>query len=238
MSTYTKMLLSLFVLASFTIKAQDKMISKTRTIKVNEKPIAVESNNSYNILTGEKIEQKELNRLIRNNPDVFMEQEFDKYGHFVRFWFNPNKKMGVPTTIGRTPSGEKFPEFSFTTSEGIEIDSNSLQGKWVIIRFEGYPEDFMFKADEVKDLDEQITSFNENGKQVVAFDIFGWGTEKAEKIFTVYPSNFHIIPNGRNFERKFKIIRNPKTLVINPEGVLMGYYNYSEDIDLIALSKD
>ncbi|MGX1930003.1 peroxiredoxin family protein [Flagellimonas sp. 2504JD4-2] len=216
---------------------QAELISKTRNITVvGGTPIS--SDNAYSLLTGKRLSQKELNHLLRNKPNVYVENEFDKYGKVVKYWFNPNKVMGGrPTTIGRTATGEEFPEFAFTTTKGVTMDSKNLNGKWIIIRFEGHPEDHMFKAHEIEELDQKIEAFEQVGHQVEAFDIIGWDSERANRIFTIDNSHFHIIPNGGNFHRKFKMNRTPKTLVINPDGMLMGYYNYSEDIDLAALAK-
>ncbi|WP_420322687.1 redoxin domain-containing protein [Flagellimonas sp.] len=233
-----KKLFVFVALVSFSMSfGQVEMLSKTRFIKSNEK-IPVTSDNAFNMITGERFHQDELNKLIKEHPDIYVEREFDKYGKFIRFWFHPNRRMGAPSTIGRTPTGEKFPEFVFKTTDEKTIDSSDLKGKWIIIRFEGHPEDFMFKAHEIMDLDEKISSFEKTGKKVVAFDVFNWDAIRSKQIFTVSNSRFHIVSNGQNFTEKFKIHRNPLTLVINPNGILMGYYKFSEDIDLFALSKD
>lgn len=236
-----KSVLTIFLVAamiglfSHVARGQEKTIGVTRSFKQVGKQI--DSSNAYNILTGKRFSSKELFDLISNSPDVYVEERYDKYGKLESYWFNPNKKMGRPITKGRTPTGEKFPEFVFTSINGDVFDSEDLIGKWVVVRFEGYPEDFMFKKHEILDLDKKINALKQTGEQVEAFAIFYWEKEKAQQIFALNDSNFNVVSDGGNFGRKFKIHRLPKTLVINPEGTLMGYYNYSEDIDLNTLSK-
>ncbi|MCL6265804.1 peroxiredoxin family protein [Flagellimonas myxillae] len=211
------------------------MLSKTRFIKVDGENYPVTSENSFNILTGEPMSQEELNQLIRSNPNVHVEHVYDKYGKLESFWFNPNKNMGPATTMGRTPTGGIFPEFVFKTTTGTEIASEKLRGKWIILRFEGYPEDFMFKKHELLELDEKINAFKSKGEAVEAVALFYWDKDRAQRVFSVPNSNFKVVANAHRFGSKFKILRYPKTLVIGPDGTLMGYFNYSEDIDLDLL---
>lgn len=226
----------LLILGHTNVQAQ--LIGNTRNIKVDDTPVPVTSDNSYNILTGEKFEQDELNTLIRNKPNVYMEEVYDKYGEVESFWFNPNRVMGPPTTMGRTPTGGEFPDFVFKTTDGEVFDTEDIKDTWFILRFEGFPENFMFKKQEVMELDSKINDFKQSGEKIMAFDIYYWKEERAKEIFTAPNSNFRIVADAHRFCRKFKIIRTPNTLVINPEGILMGYYKHSEDIDLFDLKKE
>ncbi len=215
--------------------SQEHQVGVQRSIKKIDYNFS--SDNVYHKVTGKKMNSEEVEKLILENPDLPLETIYDKKGAVLHYVYDPDNMDGhiSRNKDGKTQPGEIFPDFVFKTTEGETIKSKELRGKWIVLRFEAFATEH-FKKYEVLELDQKINNL-EDKTRVVALIVFTESKSIAKKLLPD-SDNFYIIPNGFNFEKKFKISRFPRTLVIDPEGVLIDYYGYSEDIEFDVLMKD
>ncbi len=147
----------------FILQLASESVSQTiRTVSRTTSGSVSISGKVYDQITGEKLKEKELNQIIKNNPNIVFDKSFDKYGNIDKYFYDPsNIKVGRQRTRSeekQTKIGETFPEFIFKTIKRVEINSNDLDGVWVLIRFELFAE--MMNMHEIIDLENQFKIWN------------------------------------------------------------------------------
>jgi len=232
-----KYIFILITLYSGLVLSQEIQVGITRTRTTINNNFSADM--VYNKITGQRMSKSAVHKLIKNNPNLQLENVYNKSGEIIKYLYNPenNTNFSKSSAKGSIESGNQIPEFIFKTVQGEKLDSEKLKGKWLIIRFEGFAESFTIKHDELKELHEKIDN-SEFKKSIAAIIIFQNDENSIEKLFPNENSNFKVVTNGIPFHRIFKITRTPKTLVIDPNGVLVNSYNYSEDIDLEGIITD
>ena len=218
------------------LQAQEQIIGVERTVvRVGD----FDPDKVYDKNTGEKISKNKVIKLLREKPNQPLEEIYDKAGKIYRYLYDANNHATVivPDRNAKAKKGEVFPEFLFKTSTGLQINSDDLAGKILLLRFLGDAEDFNLKMDEIIELNEKIEN-SPHKENIEAFILFNNDLSSIEKIFTLKNSNFKIIPDAYNFHRKFHVSRMPTTLVLKSGMIVEDWYNYSEDIDLETVFED
>ena len=228
-----KLLIVLFIVFIFSIPnyAQERVVgvSYTKTTVDNNFHI----NKVFYKQTGRKIPVNEFHKLVKENPNLFLEKEFDQEGNVVRYLYDPNdqNENRIQAQNKNIPIKSDFPNFKLTTIERSEIEMKDLEGKLIILRFELFANDFRFKKHEIQELDKKINA-SENKEDIKAIIVFQCSENEVRKGFDLKDSNFELVANGQNFIDKFGISRFPSTLLIDQNGNLINRFSYSEDIIL------
>lgn len=212
-----------------TIYAQDEQIV---TVHIETSvDLNFDENNIYYKETGIKIPKKVFYGLVKENPNLNLEKEFDEEGRLIRYLYDPNNQNGTKsrTRNKNVDINEDFPNFILTTIEQEKLNLKELRGTLVILRFELCSNDFRFKKHEIRELDEKINVL-ENKEDVNSIIIFQCSENEVKEGFDLKNSNFELVANGQNFIDKYGISRFPLTLLIDQNGILIKEFTYSEDI--------
>ena len=203
----------------------------------------IDFNTVYHKLTGEKISEKQFRKIVQENPNFYMEEEYDREGFISKYIYDPNVKSNFRkySFSDRPQVGTVFPEFLFTTMDGRKLGSSQLFGKYIIILFIGHsdhglPGFDMYNMPNVMELNERIQKFKYK-ENIVSFIVFSDDTKLVNKKFTLKDHNFNLVANGDNFQKKYKLNRTPVTLILDKEFKVLDWYNYSEDIELETILK-
>jgi hypothetical protein len=186
----------------------------------------------YNKETGKPITEKEFNTLVRTNPNLNLEKIFSEEGHLVKYVYDPKNQNHFkrPFPFSVAPKGKPYPNFIVTTISGKKIELEELKGKLVLVRFEYYSDGFRFKENEIVDLNNKINTLGIQN-DIESIIIFKGQKKDVESNLNIDMSAFHVVINGGNFFEKYQINRFPKTALIDKNGNLIDYYDYSEDIE-------
>jgi len=221
-------LLSFFTLTTFS----QKKISREHTISRVEN---VDFSKIYDKQTGKKIPKKEFFKMLEKNPHLLLEKGIGNDGEVTRYLVDLNADNFSTNTVvnrKRVKKGELFPDFIMTTIDNKKIELDKLKGKLVILRFEIEANTFRFKKQEIIDLDIKINQIKDKRNKIESIIIFSSPLSDVKQGFDLKNSNFNVVADGFNFREKFSIIRLPTTLVIDKNGFLLDYFDWSEDIDL------
>lgn len=183
--------------------------------------------------SGAKIPLDEFNKLIRENPKLQFEREYDESGNIIRYLYDPDNQTGnyKESTISIDSERTLFPNFKVVTIDRKKIELKDLLGKLVILRFEIEAVGFRFKKNEIEELDKKINALK-NKEVVEAIIIFQCSADEVRSGFDLIGSNFKLVADGFNFIDKFDIHRFPSTLLIDQNGILIGNYPESRDIQI------
>ena len=211
--------------------SQDKQVFVSRTVK-KEKTV-LDPDLVYHKITGEKISEKEFRQLVKINPRLNLEGEYDARGKIIRYNYDPDNQNVPPRRYPYSvaPKDKTYPNFILNTIIGEQIELEKLRGKLVIVRFELFSSGFRFKQNEIEELDQKINAL-QNKEEVESIIIFSESKEAVERGFPLTNSNFKLVTDGDRFFDKYQIDRFPMTALIDKEGNLIDYFKYSEDIDL------
>jgi len=228
-----KILVFIFFI-TFQIFAQVK-ISVPREVRRIDTEFSIDK--LYNKITGERITEKEFEKLVKNNPNLPLERIYDNRGNIIKYLFDPaeaNSKVTYTKAKDKTKIGEIFPELIFKTVDGETIKLKYLKGKMVILRFELEADTFRFKKDEIEKLDEAINQ-TQRKSEIEAIIIFDSTNEQIKKGFDLENSNFKLIPNGSNFHNKLNIRDFPSTIILDKVGRLLKEFDWSDSIDVLEM---
>ena len=227
----------LFILAfiiSLQLFAQEQI-----GIQFEKKRIDTEFNidKLYNKKTGKRVSQKEFEKLVKQNPNLPLERVYDNIGNTVKYFYDPDKSNSLSTSNSDEPVeiGAYYPELIFKTIDGEKIRLKDLKGKMVILRFEMEADTFRFKKHEIEEMDQGINE-TQRGSEIEAIIIFDATEQQIRKGFDLTNSNFKLVPNGFNFQRKMNIRSFPSTIILDKQGRLMEEFPMmSEGIDILEL---
>jgi len=217
--------------------SQEKIISREYT---TSRVVKVDYSKIYNKQTGKQIKKKDFLKMVKNNPNLPLEEVIGVKGEIIKYFVNPSQKKTQLVNNRTKPisKGELFPNFIAKTINKRKIELNQLRGKVVILRFEMEANSFRFKKHEINELDEMINQIENKKEKIEAIIIFASSISDINKGFDLPNSNFKLIPNGINFQEKFSITTFPTTIVIDKNGKLVDYFRDPEDINLKRLSSD
>lgn len=229
-----KFLIVLMLFSVMIAFCQNKTITKKFTRTKVEK---IDFSKIYYKKTGKKVEKNEFLKLVKNNPNLQIENiigidgEIEK--HLVFFDKKPKTLKNVRTN--KVSKGELFPNFIAKTIENKKIELKENKGKILILRFELEANTFRFKKEEIKQLDLLINKIENKEEKIKSIIFFTSNELDIKKGFDLQNSNFELIPNSFNFHQKFSITRFPTTIIIDKNGKLVDYFKYIEDINLNKL---
>ena len=205
-----------------------KKFTRTKVLKIDFSKI-------YYKKTGEKIKENEFVKLVKNNPNLQIENiigidgEIEKY--LVFFEKNIEKKYRKKRII----KGDLFPNFIAKTIENKRIELKNYKGIIIILRFELEANTFRFKKEEIKQIDLLINKIEKKEEKIKSIIFFASNELDIEEGFDLQNSNFELIPNSLNFHQKFSITKFPTTIIIDKNGKLVDYFTCMEDINLNKL---
>ena len=191
----------------------------------------------YNKKTGKRVSQKEFEKLVKQNPNLPLEHVYDNMGHTVKYFYDPDKSISLSTSNSdeSVEIGAYYPELIFKTIDGKKIRLKDLKGKMVILRFEMEADTFRFKKYEIEEMDQGINE-TQRESEIEAIIIFDATEQQIRKGFDLTDSNFKLVPNGFNFQRKMNIRSFPSTIILDKQGRLMEEFPMmSEGIDILEL---
>ncbi|MBT8384589.1 MAG: redoxin domain-containing protein [Bacteroidia bacterium] len=210
--------------------SQEKQISISSSSKSESH--VLDLNLVYDKRTGEKVSVKEFRKLVKGNPRLYLEREYDARGNISRYIYDPNNPNAplkrYPYSIA--PKGKPYPNFIVNTTDGEQLELEKLRGKLVMVRFELFSSGFRFKKQEIEELNNNINALGIED-QIEAIIIFRGSKDEIEREFSLKNSNFKLVPDGDKFFNKYQIDRFPMTVLIDKKGNLIDYFKYSEDID-------
>jgi peroxiredoxin len=186
--------------------------------------------------TGEKITHEELQNILKENPGISFETVYNKYGEREKFLYDPNNIIigGKKSrkAENQTQPGERFPEFVFKTLENDSIDSEKIKGKWVIIRFELFAS--LVNRDIISTIDEDISKSSLK-EEIIPILCLADSRENVAKAFGSEESSFKFVSNAKNFHEMFNIVSFPTTVIIDRDGKVFKYNNYTESVSINEL---
>ena len=190
----------------------------------------------YNRKTGKRVSQKEFEKLMKENLNLPIEPVYDNKGNTVKYFYYPDKSNSLSTTNSgeAVEIGAYYPELIFKTIDGETIKLKDLKGKMVILRFEFEADTFRFKKHEIDEMDQGINE-TQRESEIEAIIIFDASKQQIRKGFNLTNSNFKLVPNGVNFQRKMNIRRFPSTVILDKQGRLLEKLPMSEGIDILEL---
>ena len=223
----------LFFTVLITFGQEKTVFRKFKTSRIEK----VDFSKIYNKKTGKKIKKKKYIKLKKNNPNLQLERIIGVNGEIVKYLLDLSIINNSPRNYRTKPiiKGELFPNFIAKTINKRIIELSRQRGKIVILRFELEANNFRFKKQEIKQIDNLINKINNKNEKVKAIIFFASNELDIKQGFDLQNSNFEIISNGYNFQEKFSITRFPTTIVIDKNGKLIDYYNYMDEINLTHL---
>jgi len=199
-----------------------KKFTRTKVLKIDFSKI-------YYKKTGEKIKEKEFVKLVKNNPNLQIENIIGIDGEIEKYlvFFEKKKKKII--------KGDLFPNFIAKTIENKRIELKNYERKIIILRFELEANTFRFKKEEIKQIDLLINKIEKKEEKIKSIIFFASNELDIEEGFDLQNSNFELIPNSLNFHQKFSITKFPTTIIIDKNGKLVDYFTCMEDINLNKL---
>ena len=190
-------------------------------------------NKVYYKETEQKIPDSVFDKIVKDNPRIFLEKETDDEGNILRYLYDSNNQIngGMELLNSYIADSIPFPNFRVSTIEGEKIELKDLKGKLVIIRFESEIGGLQFNMPWIKELDEKINALN-NKEDVAAIIIFEASEDEARKHIDLSDSNFKLVADGLKIKEKYFIHQTPVTLLIGQNGKLIGVYKNSKEIKL------
>jgi hypothetical protein len=182
-----------------------KKFTRTKVLKIDFSKI-------YYKKTGKKIKENEFVKLVKNNPNLQIEN-----------------------IIGIDGEIEKYLVFFEKNIENKRIELKNYKGKIIILRFELEANTFRFKKEEIKQIDLLINKIEKKEEKIKSIIFFASNELDIEEGFDLQNSNFELIPNSLNFHQKFSITKFPTTIIIDKNGKLVDYFTCMEDINLNKL---
>lgn len=213
---------------------QNKTITKNFTWTKNEK---IDFSKIYYRKTGKKIEKNEFIKLVKNNPNLQIDNIIGINGEIEKYLIFFEKRKSNIKNNRKNPiiKGNLFPNFIAKTIENEKIELEDNKGKIIILRFELEANTFRFKKEEIKQIDLLINKIEKKEEKIKSIIFFASNELDIKEGFDLQNSNFKLIPNSLNFHQKFSITRFPTTIIIDKNGKLVDYFNYIEDINLNKL---
>ena len=193
------------------------------------------SDNVYYKETGQKIPLAEFRRLMQENPNIYFEREIDEEGTVLRYYYSPYNQIKKGNGVYNFNVSENvaFPNFKLKTIDNKEIELKKLSGKLVILRFETEAKGNRFKKQDIELLDKKINALSKK-EDVEAIIIFPSTEDDVREGFDLANSNFKLVANGTIFMIKYAIRKYPSTLLIDQNGILIGYFS---DLDSLKLEE-
>jgi hypothetical protein len=199
-----------------------KKFTRTKVLKIDFSKI-------YYKKTGGKIKENEFVKLVKNNPNLQIENIIGIDGEIEKYlvFFEKKKKKII--------KGDLFPNFIAKTIENKRIELKNYERKIIILRFELEANTFRFKKEEIKQIDLLINKIEKKEEKIKSIIFFASNELDIEEGFDLQNSNFELIPNSLNFHQKFSITKFPTTIIIDKNGKLVDYFTCMEDINLNKL---
>lgn len=187
----------------------------------------------YHKETGHKIPKSDFNKIVKDNPGVFLEKQTDDEGNLQRYLYDPNNQINGGMNLLKSYISDSiaFPNFRVSTIDGEKIELKDLIGKLVILRFESGTLGVQLNMPWIEELDEKINALN-NKESVEAIIIIDSTEEEAEKQINLSNSNLKLVADGLKIKEKYFINQTPTTLLIGINGQLIGVYRNSGEIML------
>lgn len=188
----------------------------------------------YNKHTGKKVSDEEFSKYITDNPRVSFEHEIDKYGEVARYLLDTTTREVAPRTEeDQTKPGEPLPEFVFTSMTGETVASEELKGQWIVLKFEIFLP--MLDVAALKQLDTKIESMS-NKEDFVMIDCFIETADEINSKIDGVLNNIFLVSDAMNFQLRYSIVRYPQIILIDPQGIVVGYYSKESEIDWSGLT--
>ena len=199
-----------------------KKFTRTKVVKIDFSKI-------YYKKTGKKIKENEFVKLVKNNPNLQIENIIGIDGEIEKYlvFFEKKKKKII--------KGDLFPNFIAKTIENKRIELKNYERKIIILRFELEANTFRFKKEEIKQIGLLINKIEKKEEKIKSIIFFASNELDIEEGFDLQNSNFELIPNSLNFHQKFSITKFPTTIIIDKNGKLVDYFTCMEDINLNKL---
>ncbi|WP_425389631.1 TlpA family protein disulfide reductase [Ekhidna sp.] len=185
---------------------------------------------AYNYHTKEKIPTDRFLKMVQGG--VFtVHPEFDSYGKVAKFYYDTTGHKGPLDPPKVLEIGKPFPEFNVTTINKEKIRFDELKGKHMVVRFELFPDNYDFSNDALLDLEDEMSIF---GSDLVGLMIFR-GSDSPLKSLQVPGTTFDYFIQNSNFFHRYGVTKIPTTVVIDKKGIVVGLFEYEENIDLSIL---
>jgi len=166
--------------------------------------------------------QKEVYELL-SVKKLNLEEVINKYGEIERYEIDPNivsKEKFTRDTGKRVKQGEVFLPFVMKSITNKTLDSDKLKGQYILLQFQ-------LSINEPNLIEKPFLEFEKilsEHKNIQGIFI-SQSTKKESKDKIGNKSyHFEIVPNGRNFDKRYIIIDYPTMILIDKDGTLISYY--------------
>ncbi len=226
MKKYTVLLIALFFLSNHTF-SQRRGITHKSTIDFSK---------VYNKLTGKLVSESEFLNLLKSNPNIVLESVIDKYGKVESLIVDPLRKDSFKTRdiSKRVQNGESFPPFVMKSITNRTLKSEELNDRYILIQFQlSFLKPFFN--------DKALNEFNElvlELQKLVSIEGIVVTVSSAEEIKEQIGESTYkqeIIPNGRNFNKRYLVVDFPSMVLVDKKGNLISYYGHNEIDKLISV---
>ncbi len=222
---------TLLVSSFSNLYAQSFNYTTSSSYEIDEKEI-------YNKETGQLISKNEFNERIKENPYVSLEPKIDKYGNVEHYYLDLENKTGrVSIDINdRVDSGHRFPSFIMNTINGEQINSESLQGNYLLLNFQMTLDPPFFQMNSFQK-EEDFVKKKKKSVPIVFIMITFDALTKAQETTDGKDLDVKVVPNGRNWAQRYFVKNYPSYILINKNGELIKYIDESS-LETLARALD
>jgi peroxiredoxin len=196
--------------------------------QVKKNVIMVESksrlNNVIDKATGRVIPENEIRKIIEANPKVTFQKVINEYGEVSHHIYDAkNPKFLRRDENLRVKVGEPILPFIMSSSDKKLYKSKALKGKIIIL---GFYFDMISKSNF-----KELINLSENNKEILSIIVTLSSEEEVKKSLELAPINVPVQADGNNFQEYYNVTQFPSFMVVNKEGILIGYFT---DLDEVA----
>jgi peroxiredoxin len=176
--------------------------------------------------TEEELSDKKIKELLNDNPNSAIIPVYDRYGKIDHFIYDPTTegRRFTPDTTKRVNTGERIPPFVMTAIDGSKYNSETLEGKFVVLQFLPYLQKPFLNPDKHESYNREIKELHAKADLVSLF-ITRENKQRVSSILDTENLAFEIIPDGSGFFHRYIITKFPTFILISPDGKLIDYLN-------------
>lgn len=190
----------------------------------------------FNKYTGEKISDKDFEKMVEENPSIMLIPQINELGVIWSFNADPKNKslIAFRDTSLRVKPTEEFLPFKMKTMDGERLDSDNLKGKNILIHCQLYLKPPLFVEKSFNEISEIVKSKSESG-DIIFIVLTESDKHDINDGFEKICENVKIVPDSRNFMIRYLINSYPSNILIDKNGDLVSYY---ESFEFEKLKKD
>jgi len=183
----------------------------------------------YEKYSGKRLSEEELLQIFKEKNSLRLDPVINKYGEPDYYIYDPNKTDDNYDTdlTKRTKIGETFPPFVMKTIDNKLLDSDKLNGKYIIMQFYISLVKPFFNLNSFTDANIMIKELIDK-YEIVPIVVTGSPEKDILNGIDTSQSRMHFVPDAKNFNLRYFVFKFPTYVLIDKSGKLVSYYEYNE----------